>query len=143
MKNGLSIITLIEKDQKIKEKSMMNKHKPYQKPSCIKKRSIDQMHYIWNAYHKYIFFNSCGTQISSFLTSPRLVNWNNFQLLRVIHLTVLQSLAQLHDDSIQLLLSLCYHQLQKVGQKVGHLSMRNLQNEIFKTNSDACILLNN
>ena len=90
----------------------------------------------------WISFNSCGTQISSFLTSL-LVKKFDFQLLCVIHLTVLQFLAQLYDDSILLLLSLCHHQLQKVDQNVGHPSVRNLQNEIFFTNSDTCVLLNN
>ena len=55
----------------------------------------------------------------------------DFQLLCVIHLTVLQSLAQLYDDSIQLRFSLCHHQLKKVDQDVGYLSVRNRQNEIF------------
>ena len=103
-----------------------------------------RLHYVWNAYHKYWFVvlvnffqfvrNPNIELLNKSKTSCNIFNCNN-------NLTVLQSLAQLYDDSIQLRLSLCHHQLQKVDQNVGHLSVRNLQNEIIKTNS--CVLLNN
>ena len=72
-----------------------------------------------------------AAQNAKHLCNPTKVQyvWYDFQLLCVIHLTVLQSLAKLYDDSIQLWLSLCY-QLQKVDQNVSHFSVRNLQSEI-------------
>ena len=92
---------------------------------------------------RWISFNSCGTQISSFLTSSRRLMWFSIVVCDTFNCFAISRTVIWRFDSIQLRLSLCHHQLQKVDQNVGHLSVRNLRKEIFKTNSDTCVLLNN
>ena len=89
---------------------------------------------------RWISFYSCGTQISSLLTSARRSIWFSIVVWYIYCFAISRTVIW---RLIRLWLSLCHHQLQKVEQNVGHRSVRNLQNEIFKTNFDTCVLLNN
>ena len=82
---------------------------------------------------KWISFNSCGIQISSFLTSRTYIRViyvvYDGRLFILVFLTFLQSLTQLHDDPIQLWLWYG-HQLHLVDLNVAHLWVKSPQSGI-------------
>ena len=75
---------------------------------------------------KWISFDSCGIQISSFLTSQDVVY--DGRLLILVYLTFLQSLIQLHEYPIRLWVSFGHHQLHLADLNVAHLWVKNSQN---------------
>ena len=98
---------------------------------CFKKGSIS-LRLRWKSqalmrFVKWISFNSCGIQISSFSTSPRRCIWRSIVEFGIFKF--LQSLAQLHDNSIPLWLWIGHQKLHFAELIVAHLWVKNSHTE--------------
>ena len=90
--------------------------------------------YFWKNIHKFFFR---ATSNSKFQMAHPVYGG---RLLILIFLTLIQSLAQLHDDLIRLWLWFGHHQLHLAHLNVAHLWMKNPQNRIYQTNFDTLSL---